>query len=605
MILAQIRRDHAWRVFPFWGILLTLNVLLITGMVAAVAARRQEPLSTTGLLVLGWATTGLYLAFGRPGRRGDLFDLALPISARGIWLAHVLSIALGGTILVAGCVAAAAYARVRIGGGASGSPGLFTLALLLESGTLLAAVQIQAPHPSLVRVPPSATRAAWVGLVLLAELALLAGLAPLGPPGGGILLALAVLAAVLAYRAVPQAFTVAPLEAQKGAVPAALPADARPVTPASPEKIRWTVLLATLRCLSTGVKDVAIYFFIVLFGFFIGGGMPAFLDSSSLRDLRYLYLPMVTYILASFLGPRLVSLHRLDPLPLSRRLLFAGLILPTALVLAASYGAGVLVASRVDPRIEYVNFQPVEKQSRWEVTVPLRVYRFARAGAAPVLTSPWGESHPAEGTPLFRGSATILYSPYGTPPGSSARFVAWQISQAARTVYGLAIPPEEVERRWLETRPDGTVAGKLASLPIHAEHPDLHPASGPLFPVMILLACVPWLLLTALLFRCYRPGVVPRVRQAVYWGGMGILLVTFLALCFAGVAGATQVSSARALVEIPVWTLGATLAGTAAAWLASALLLLGSYFFAERMFLRMEVPARPTKYTILACPDEP
>jgi hypothetical protein len=628
MILGQIRRDQAWRVFPSWGVALIANMLLCMGLVAGVAARHREPLSAWALLAITWGTVGLYLALGRPGRRGDLFDLALPVSARRIWLAHLAATALGGTILVAAGVAGIAFATSRAvapwaaaaATAGSAGPGLLTFAVLLEAGTLLAAVLIQVPKPSLARVPASVVHAAWIGFVLVGELALLLALHGSGLLAAAVLLLLAVGVGAWAYRTVPEAFVVTPREPLKG--PAGAPRageeeeeEADRVSRMSASPARGTILLSVLRCLSAGAKEMAIYPFVILFGLFLGGGLRWVFDGSSLNDLRYLYLPMATYLLASFLGPRLISLHRLDPLPVSRRLLFAGLILPSALVFAASYGVGRLVASHGDSRIEYVDFQLVgpektegssgKDQKAWRVTVPLRVYRLAREGKVPVLTSPWGESHPPEATPLLTGTAMDLYSPYDTPPGSSAKFVALQISRAARAVYGVTISPEEVERRWLTEGPDGKVAGKLDSLPIHAERPGLRAATGPLFPLVMALACVPWMLLAAALFRTYRSGVVPWARQAVYWGGLGILLAAFIALSLAAVSGWVPFFFARALVEIPAWRFGASLSGTAAAWLAGSLLLLGSYFLAEREFRLMEVPARPTRYTLMkVCQEE-
>jgi hypothetical protein len=177
--------------------------------------------------------------------------------------------------------------------------------------------------------------------------------------------------------------------------------------------------------------------------------------------------------------------------------------------------------------------------------------------------------------------------------------VALQISRAAEAVYGVAISPEEIERRWLETGPEGTVAGRAPGLGLRAEDPRLAPRSGPVFPIHTTLVLAPWLLLSAVLLRTYRAGTARWAGQALFWGVVVLFVLFMVGVAAAFVAGLARLWIARWLVEIAAFNLGRSVAGTAAAWAVCALLLGAAYRLAEVQFERMEIPTRPLKYSLL------
>ncbi len=597
MIPAGIRYDDAWRRFPAWGVVLILNAGVFTGLLTTIALGRRESVSPIAMVLLGWFTFALYLGVGAGRSRCRAFDLALPISARRIWLAHLAAIALAGTILVASCVAMAALPSSLGGGPDPRAPGLGGLALLLESGMLLAAVLLQRPAPSLARIPVTPGNVAWDAAVLFGVLGLMIALGSSGPAVALLLLLLAGAALAWGYRSVPRAFVIVPRNG--GSAARAVAGVHYPEKAGSaPGRLDWRDWLAILRCLSCGAKELAAYPFIVGFGLFLGGALSIWKDEADLRDLRYVYIPLATYMLFSFVLPRLARLQGLDPLPLSRRRLFAGLVLPGALVFLTAWSFGALVEARYGVRTELVDFVQDEKKGSWSVRVPLGLHEFAWDGRVPDVTSPWGESHPAERTPLFRGSRAAIGSPYDAPAGSSAGFVALQLSRAAEAAYGLSLPPGEIERRWLEARPDGTVAGRYKSLPIRAEHPGLFPRTGPVVPVLMALAIVPWLLLVAALFRGYRATIPDGARKAIYWSSLALLISPMLLQVIALVAGFSRPWLLRAFFEIPLGKLAGSAAWTAAAWAAGVLLVLAAYRLAERQFRRMEIPAKPVTFSM-------
>ncbi|MBZ5640062.1 MAG: hypothetical protein LAO51_15045 [Acidobacteriia bacterium] len=601
MMLARIRHDDAWRSLPYWGLILGLNAGVFTGLVTALALKRHVQVPPILVVLVGGFTFALYLVLGGGKARCRVFDLALPISARRIWLAHLAAVALAGTLLVAWCVGIAALPTGTVGGIDVRCPGLPGLGLLLESGMLLAAVLLQLPKPSLARIPDSRAHDAWNLLVLLGVIALLAALSGAGPAGALVPLALAAAAFVRGFRSVPEAFVVVPRDPADGRSRSAEGPTATDPGEAvgPPGRVPWSVRLAAFRCLTSGVKEWIVYSLIVLLGLFLGGALTPWRDDGDLRDLRYVYIPLASYMLFSFVMPRLALLQDLDPLPLSRRALFAGLVLPGAIAFAAAWSAGALVESRFGVRAEFVDFLKDEQTGRWSVTVPLRIHRLAFDGRAPEILSPWGESHPADRQPLLRGGRGVIWSPYSTPPGCSARFVALQISRASEAIYGLPLPIEEVERSWLATLPDGSIVGRAPGLPIRAERPGLSPRSGPAFPVLMTLVVVPWLLLVAALFRAYRSTIPDKARRAIHWGGMGLLILPLPVQLVTTMAHLARPWLVRAFVEIPTWELGRSALGTVAAWVGGGLLLIVAYRVAEIQFLRMEIPANPVPCSLI------
>jgi hypothetical protein len=166
-------------------------------------------------------------------------------------------------------------------------------------------------------------------------------------------------------------------------------------------------------------------------------------------------------------------------------------------------------------------------------------------------------------------------------------------------VYDVSIPPETIQRRYLTTDEDGKVVPREKGLTLRTDYPDLKARVGPMFPVLVTLVSVPWLLLVALLLRAYRPGVREWVRQTIVWGSLGGLLVMWLWISLAAVFDAMQPWALRAVVEIPVFRMGQTAAANIGVWVAALALLAGSYGIVDSRFQRMEITTRPSRYTLI------
>ena len=592
MMLTLVRRDEALRKLPVWGVVLVLNAIFLLGFLSYRAFGQRSAVPATTIALLGFATVAVHVAVGSGRSRTTDLHLALPIPARRLWLAHVAAVFVGGLVLIGAYLGAAALqanvARTR----APLDADLGQLALLLGAATLLATALLQIPRPSLARIPLSAGYVAWACAVFSATIGSVMALAGRGPLGGVALLALAGIATVAGYRRVPAAFALAPREA------------AAPTTSVAEEagaefrRARAAVGLVTWPRFFLDAKGLVAYPLVALVGVFLAGAFDARASDADLRDIRYAYIPMGAYMLFTLVAPGLSRLHHLDPLPLPRRILAAGVLLPTAAAFLLSFAAGA-AAARYGPRTEYVDFRQESGEGKWTVTVPLRAYRVAWDGRAPAIESPWGESHAAESLRPFPAGRAVIWNPFSAPPGSTASFVSLQISRAAEAVYGASIPPEEIERRWIRTLPDGSVAGVHGSLPLRAERPDLSPRSGPTIPVLLAVVLVPWLLLVSAVFRAFRAGVAPWVRLASFWGVVVLFLLTMLGEAVALIGGFARPWLPRALVEIPSFALEASAGLAALVWAVAAVLVLGAYSLAESQFLRMEIPTRPTKFSLV------
>ncbi|HXH27758.1 MAG TPA: hypothetical protein VNL37_01865, partial [Candidatus Polarisedimenticolia bacterium] len=124
---------------------------------------------------------------------------------------------------------------------------------------------------------------------------------------------------------------------------------------------------------------------------------------------------------------------------------------------------------------------------------------------------------------------------------------------------------------------------------------------APVSGLLLALVVAPYLLAVAALLRAYRAGVGERVRQSIVWGLLGVTLVTWIAVSLGSVVRLTPPWILRALVEIPAYHVGRVPYGPALAWVACLMVIAAAYRVAERQFARMEIPARPCKYTLIDC----
>jgi len=125
----------------------------------------------------------------------------------------------------------------------------------------------------------------------------------------------------------------------------------------------------------------------------------------------------------------LESMAPFDPLPISRRVLWAHSVGP--IIVSAAVGVGIaLVIFILNPR----SFTHVAS-SECCVKVPWDYMELSQDGKVPAIIAPWGESYTPSAHPLWKDRTAALYDPFevGMTPGSGggdAFDIAWAIDPA-------------------------------------------------------------------------------------------------------------------------------------------------------------------------------
>jgi hypothetical protein len=320
-------------------------------------------------------------------------------------------------------------------------------------------------------------------------------------------------------------------------------------------------------------------------------------------DLQFTNLTLGGYIMMAFLATPMGFLHHLDGLPISRKSLFACLILTPLMVLLIGYGSGRLGMTYLQQPVPLVEYQeeesllfPSYKADDKLLRVPVDFCEIAWDGPAQLTLSPWGESHPPWEAPIFRGSRVVLYSPFSAPVGSSAEFVALQISRAIEVVYGMSIPHREILDRYLEADDDGVVAFKSSGFTLLEDFPELRAKPGaPLFPLIALSVGLQWLLLAFIYMGAFRATWSDRARKIVFFGLLAAAMGFHIGLFSLVIFDVTKIWLVMGLCSIIFKQLSSSLpGGPVLIWLSSGLVLYAAYRLVQARFERIEVPASNT-----------
>jgi hypothetical protein len=343
-----------------------------------------------------------------------------------------------------------------------------------------------------------------------------------------------------------------------------------------------------------------------LFPLYVGwglliSGLPAAWRYADLPQFSYVIL--TGYLLLSFLPAQMRRLPVIDAWPVSRRRLFAFLMLPPLLALAAGLGSGrigALLLEKSRPQILYQQkesaFFPPYPWKTPLIRVPAQYCGIAWDGRPPELTSPWGESRPAWSHPLYRGSRIVVYAPFSTSEVGSPRFVALQISRAIQAIYGKSVPWEEVLSRYLETEGDGGVRLKGGELALLADYPDLEPQGDiPLFPLLLLMSATVWLIMAGVFLRSCRAHVTDAGRVRTFAVLAAFAIATTMAQLGVMVAGLLRPDAGAAFLRILLLRYAAAAPGGEwILWIVCFLWLSVLYGLVQNRFDRIEVlPGRP------------
>ena len=298
MIYQIVRRDLDWR--RLWFVTAGLGMILLGFGIRPLWFPEKAVSAILGSLLM---LAVLYPAFMFGGRRASLFQAALPIPARDLFVARLLSL-LG--VVWFPLLAVAAASRVA-GPGASYFGFLsLTVAGPIATAGVLALLSIRLRELS---APP---KLAFVLLAVLPVLGAVAFLAAFFAPPGIVPAVCAVTAAALLWRdfaSMPKAFQVAPAEAVAERPPRRRTASVRPPW--------WPVC----RSVFSWQPSVFLVNSVIFFANPMGGWM------------------MAPLMLGGFVFQGWVAMRWLWALPVSRRKVLAMTLLPPLLLEAAAQAA--------------------------------------------------------------------------------------------------------------------------------------------------------------------------------------------------------------------------------------------------------------------------
>ncbi len=597
MMLALIRRNSA---VGSLARLLFKGALLCTAFLAIynLAYLHRQTTSLTIEIAMVWLVLSSYLAIGKTGERCSRFDLALPISSRKLWAAHTFAVVLSGALVLAvagGIIVCGIRLLQRLPRSAPVlEQNLFDVVPILGAALILTVVLLGSPSLSLSSIPRSKRNGLIKAGVLAGMFGLITVLSRFTPFSAFVLLFAALVLAWRNYRALPVCFSLVPLQPDTDEEPAAPVEEREWIAPTELMIHRGfrqkSLLITTIyRCLikyrSVGL---VIFPFLIGWGMLMSGFYSVWMGWED--EMRYTFILLTAFLLFSGTGGQLKKLYLLDPLPISRRLIFAILFLPYLFALFLGYGAGRIAVAAIEEPTSAITI--IADNSCCYTRIPIEFCEIAWIGDPPDNNSPWGESHPAWKAPLFKGGGSALYSPFSTYENSSPDFVALQISRAVEAIYERIIPPDEIKDRYLDVAPDGSIGLKEGGITLLEDYPGMkHRSGGPVFPVMMFLAGIALFILLFVYLRTFRLSITDSVRKIVF---VGLLLLAFLLHIVPYALAIGDYMNMR--VYIGFWkafirVLGEALpGGSIAVWVICALLFLAGYRLIEKQFERIEMP---------------
>ncbi len=617
-MLSLMRRDPILgSMTSLWGGVVALNAGVLAGFVTTLSARSasRTPGGMTGTLFLAgliWFSISLFLLFGKSRERCRTMDLALPIPARRLWLAHVSVLILLGLVFLAMTMAILwilfwAFRNAPVDFSMF-KQALTGLTLPFVAGLVLVVVLLQRFKASLCRIPRSRLCTAYSILLLASGFGLILLLEMLPAPAALVPLGLGFILGYRTYRSLPAGFTWMPAEAGAGsshsrAIHEEAVQDAirmkqwerldmsRPV-----RGYRGTWFLIRMLFWGSGYIRFATFFLFPMFflwGFLMSGFFAAWRD---LELPQFAYVVLSGFLLLSYFPAQLQQLHFVEYLPISRKRIAAILLIPGFLILTAgllSGGMGATILERSQLQVQFhaspSSYYPPYGLEAPMVRVPAQYGGISWDGDTPDTVAPWGESHPVWKYPLFSGSRIMVFSPFSTPEGSSPRFIAFQISRALQAIYGTSIPYQEILDRYLEVSPDKTAVLEDPAR-LLADHPEWKPRGNiPLIAVLTAAIGIVYSLMASIYFRSWRATVSDTGRKAWFFVLAVIAVASTAIQVLLMIARWIRPDPAAAFVKILMLkTVQAVPGGALTAWVFCLLVLLVAYRLVRRRFDRVE-----------------
>jgi hypothetical protein len=533
------------------------------------------------------------LAYGIT-ERGSRLALTLPLPARRLWLARVLGVTLSGLGII-GVAASTIVVGEYLGGRPSMDPGLRALIISVAGCMPLTAMIMQGSRPNLHSLPFNTGRILYTIGVALATLVLISWLTTVSPLYSLLAGCIGIGLGVRTYRLLPVAFDLVPRKAEgksrdaydRAGVRKNMPKDigSGPPHPDIGKSSRWVVHRTVMRTLYNPLLTVLMLGLIIVLGWRNAG-----YHWNGLSNLTWFFWVIV--MLSGLMVAAMTKIAVLDPLPISRRLVFAYLVLPGLSVAFLGYTLGMVTGKGMFGNRPLVEYRDMRSDPRMDVRVPLEFWEIGRDSSAPPLEECCDRPYAAWSVPLLKGTHIVLYNPYHAPIDSSPGFVARRFGRAVEDIYGRQIPTSELKARYFGVRSDGGTELMENPLNLLEVYPGMSAREWDRsLPAIILLIGLIWLPYLAAGFS-RRPGVV-LTGHFVFTAIGALSLVTLIWITRAGYTSEWKISAFAAIL---VRKLADGLPGrTATLWGIATLAVTGCYFLAESRFMRHELPAQQKK----------
>ncbi len=345
MNLPLLRRDYALRFLGRWMVIGPITGLTFLGLIVSSRAASGAETELTALEILLivlalWAPIAIDLGMTATQPRAGRFDLTTPISGRDLWVTHTLAASISSvsvaaiTAAVAGGLAWVLVTKLGAGHFAYALE-IPVIAVRVVAAAFFAAVLFQSWRPSLSQLPTGRRTNTLIVLVLFVFLGVTYAFS-LIPVWWSIALPIAALAvAHRTYGLIPPALALLPRKASEEPGGEETPDVGLDSVPRSGFGFSWFLLWVFYRS-TTKVPLGPVIVFPILFGF--GMVLAGFKRAVFGGDIiRFALVVLTAYILlaGSGLPPR--KLFTFDPLPLTRRRIFAAVTLPLVIVLSLGY----------------------------------------------------------------------------------------------------------------------------------------------------------------------------------------------------------------------------------------------------------------------------
>lgn len=585
-----IRRDATFRSLGTWLPLSIISTLVLFGVLAALVETKGEfdsiRTATIAVALILWTGTVFYFFLGNLERRCHDMDLALPLSARRLWLAHNLTVILGGLIAL-GLSAAAGFSVLALLTQAGEIQGIavdrLSLLLYLPGAFVLMVAIVQGQRPA-QRDAPAGRRGILTTLLAIVGMgAFMALLMSLPPIFAVIPFMMAAIVMRRTWSLLPSTFMLVGHELSPGpgnSTSAIHTWDASRLTSAT-RGIHWMLL----RSYALIPKIWFLLAITMIYAVALADGGQLIFDN----EVRFLFLPLTVYMLLAVTPVVLNQLFFVDNLPVGRKVLFRYLVGPplTVLLLALLF-VEVAHQGEVQGRVVY---EYSKRGEFYMTTVPDRFWK-ATDQSTTTIVAPWGESHEAFDDKILKGMTTHLYSPFSTPRESSPRFVAWQLSRAVEEVYGRTISVAEIEAQ-LTVDQAGRVVPREEGLAFLADSSLRARSKGPVGPLLYGVTLTMWFLLLAYFLGTYRIGIPEAQRKRAMMLIFGSLLGFLVLQVGLAILDYFEPDMVVRYLEIRMMELAQNPAAVGLLWLACLSAVGGSWFVARRVFERVEaIPTR-------------